>query len=193
MTSKDKCPNRYIDDNGEKIWDIAIEYGLDYDTYVTPIERDEILRDSRTQLDASWSHKYAGFGGHFNRVSIEAMMQGTIPIARNLGMAGNENGNNDLFTANENYVNIPWNASPEEFADIVSVANNLPIQVAANMQIRNFHLLQCFDRRKICNDYIRFAMGENDVGFYNKTVISELDDKLIKDSNRYMEKFFINL
>lgn len=117
MTSKTKMKKEYLNSEGVPIWHEAEKYGLDFRGYITTEERDELLCDSKLLLDPSWSRSYAEKGSHFNRVMIEAMVCGCVPVCTDLGMA-----NSLLFNKDEHYIEIPVGCSPAEYADILEDA-----------------------------------------------------------------------
>lgn len=119
LTSKDKC--KY-----PGIWDHAIDSGMIYSPHISNGRREELLHEVRVLIDPSWNRKYAGIGDHFNRVVVDGIIGGACPIARNLGISTNEEGIGEVFVADENYIMIPWDASPNEFAEIVEETVNSP-------------------------------------------------------------------
>lgn len=137
MRSKDKCPGQFIVKKqydpdideafyGQKIWDVAVSHGLHWLDYLHPKDRDVHMTTTMCHIDPSWSIKYARMGSHFNRTTVEAMISGCVPVARNLGLGINESGVTDIWVPNKNYIMIPYNATPREFAGIVEYAANLP-------------------------------------------------------------------
>lgn len=168
--NEDKMKSHYMV-NGEPIWKTALDYGLEYLGVISNSQRDEYLKKYRTLIDASDSEYYNTFGGHFNRTVIEAMIQGCIPLARELGV---------LFKENENFIKLPphKNLDPKEFAEIVNYANNLDKNIASKIQENNFKLIKMFDYRKIAEDFLKLAENKP-CGYYNKIEIggnSDLDE-----------------
>ncbi len=166
MASKDKCKPEYYctfdrdpqatDDRvGKPIWQNAIKSGMQYIGFVSEEKRDEIIRQSKFLLDPSWSRTY---GEHFNRVVIDAMIQGTVPIARNLGVSDNELGNG-LLVADVNYLMIPWNATPKEFGELCNKYLNMTEEEYSVIVSNNFEFIKQFDRKKVASEYIALAVG----------------------------------
>jgi hypothetical protein len=59
----------------------------------------DLMGDVKLQIDPSFSVKYAQHGAHFNRTTIEAMINGAVPVATDLGMY-----NSNLFKKDVNYI-----------------------------------------------------------------------------------------
>lgn len=95
MTSKEKVKPIYMwrgKDRGSKpewvgrsIWSVAEDNGLDYRDFIGNEQRDALLRKRTALIDASWSDSYAKYGAHFNRVAIDALICGAVPIMRDWG------------------------------------------------------------------------------------------------------------
>jgi hypothetical protein len=164
MASKDKCKPEYFctldrDSNakenliGKRIWENAENNGMKYIGFVSEQKRDEILGDVKFLLDPSWSKTY---GEHFNRVIVDAMKQGVVPIARNLGVSDNEEGNG-FFKPNVNYLMIPWNATPKEFGDLINKWNNMSEKDYNAIVQNNNKILKVFDRKRIAQEYVDLA------------------------------------
>ena len=184
MTSKDKCKPEYYctkerdpnaDDTmlGKPIWANAEAAGMMYIGFVTEAKRDEILGKSKFLLDPSWSRTY---GEHFNRVVVDAMKQGVVPIARNLGISDNEEGIG-FFKPNENYLMIPWNATPTEFGDLINKWMSMSEEEYTRIVENNWKLIQQFDRKVIAQEYIDLAMGNSktETGKYDSKLDSTID------------------
>ncbi len=103
--------------HGNRIWDVALDHGMNYHGVVPNEEVLEMLGSVKLQIDPSWSKKYSDFGAHFNRTTVEAMIKGAVPVATDLGMK-----NSQIFKSGQNYIEIPHTATPKEFADIVNEA-----------------------------------------------------------------------
>lgn len=108
MTSKDKRKPAY-----GKIWERALKAGMEYLGYISEDERDDFLRNSRLMIDASWSKRYAWYGSHFNRMMVDALICGCVPVLRDLAME------NQSAFADRVWFEIPWDAGPGEFAEVV--------------------------------------------------------------------------
>lgn len=160
--NKDKMKPHYMV-NGVPIWKTALENGLEFLGIISNSQRDEYLRKYRTLIDSSDSDYYNSFGGHFNRTIIEAMIQGCIPLGRELG---------GLFKENENFIKLPPHKdfNPKEFAEIVNYANNLDKNTATKIQENNFKLIEMFNYRKIAEDFLKLAENKP-CGYYNKIEI----------------------
>ena len=176
MTSTTKCKPEYRTEDGTRIWDEAIKAGMDFKGYVTTEDRDYMLKEMKLLIDPSWSKKYSELGSHFNRVMVEAMALGCVPMCTDLAM-----NNSLLFTAGVNYIEIPYDISPENYGALIdkSIADEDLLQ---QIQNNNMELMGAFDKQEVAKAILEFAFG--DAG-----VLGEPTAKLISDSLRKMEHF----
>jgi glycosyltransferase involved in cell wall biosynthesis len=200
MTSPDKCkpeyhctldkdPDAKPDMLGRKIWDNAMDTGnMAYLGFITEKQRDKILKTSKFLIDTSWTTTY---GEHFNRVIVDAMRVGVVPIARNLGVSDFEHGNGTLFKVDENYLMIPSDATPKQFGEKINEFFNIDKSRYLEMTERNYEVLKLFDRRAIAQQYIDLAMGK-DAGYYEKNVVGnpQIDPTAIRNGNNIWDKHF---
>lgn len=197
MTSIDKCKPEYYctpekDPSAKpeminnRIWDNAKTFGdFDYIGFITGKERDSILETSMFLLDPSWSMNY---GEHFNRVIVDSMVTGTVPIARNFGVSDNEKGIGEIFKPNENYLMIPHDAKPKEFGDLINSFFSLSKEKYEEIVDNNIEKLNLFDRKNIAQQYIDLAMGK-DAGVYEKNSIGVENQKVKSVANSLWEFF----
>lgn len=166
MASKDKCKPEYYctldrdpqatDDRvGKPIWQNALDKKMQYIGFVSEQKRDEILSHSKFLLDPSWSRTY---GEHFNRVVIDAMLMGVVPIARNLGVSDNEKGEG-LLKPGKNYLMIPWDATPKQFGDLCNKFLAMQPFDYGKIVANNWEFVKKFDRKNIASEYIALATG----------------------------------
>lgn len=167
MTSQNKCKAEYMTADGERIWDVAVQAGMDYQGYVTTEERDELLGNSRLLVDPSWSKNYSQLGAHFNRVMVEAMVQGCVPVCTDLGMA-----KSSLFKADQNYLEIPYDISPVEYGKQLSRWIE-DVDLLERIQENNFNILVDFNSAHIASKLIDLALGSwyQDIG----TITDEIE------------------
>lgn len=176
MTSKDKCKKEYLDANGNRIWDNALDNGMEYLGYVTTDERDELLKTHRLLVDPSWSKSYSHFGSHFNRVMIEAMSWGCVPVCTDLGMK-----NSALFKAGTNYLEIPYDCSPEYYGKKLDEWM-LDEEMLSEIQSNNLELMEAFEKTNVAKGILEFAFG-------NAGVAGKPTEKIINDARRKMDHF----
>ena len=103
--------------------------------------------------------KYAQHGAHFNRTTIEAMINGAVPVATDLGMY-----NSNLFKKDVNYIQVPYKSTPQEFADIVDNA----LQDKDKWEFirhNNLNLLTKFDRKNVAQQYVDIATDHLDCSY----------------------------
>jgi len=200
MTSKEKCKEKYfvsreLDPDiseqhmGKKIWDVALEKGMEWLGYIHPEEVNQRMKTLRCVIDPSWSKNYAKIGDHFNRVVVDGIMRGLIPIARNLGISTNLEGEGEIFTPNKNYVMVPFDAKPKEFGEIVENTINLSSYQATEYYENNLELLPLFERKKIAQEYIDLGNGLP-TGFYNKLETGTVDPKTTAKAEKVINEFF---
>lgn len=177
MTSKTKCKKDYLDADGNKIWESAVSAGMEFQGYITTDVRDEYLSELKLLIDPSWSKKYSELGAHFNRVMVEAMAKGCVPVCTDLAMK-----NSMLFKPGINYIEVPYNISPEGYADIIddSLADELLLE---EIQENNLKLMRKFDKANIAKSILQFTdrdvLGE----------VGEPTDKFKDDAAKKMEYF----
>ena len=147
MTSKDKCKPKYFDAQGNRIWEVALANGMVYHGVVPNEQVLHLLGMTKLQIDPSFSKKYSGYGAHFNRTTVEAMIKGAVPMATDLGMKDSQ-----IFKSGQNYIEIPHTATPEEFGDIVNegLSNK---QQWETIRHNNLGLLNKFDMRNVAQEY----------------------------------------
>lgn len=179
MTSETKCKPIYKDEDGNRIWDNAVKSGMDFRGYITTVERDAILQDVKLLIDPSWSLKYSELGAHFNRVMVEAMSWGCVPVCTDLGMK-----NSILFKPGVNYIEVPHDIDPEGYANIIdeSLADT---ELLEQMQENNLELMEAFDKDNIAKAIVEFAAGESG----ESGEIGKATEKLITDAARKMDHF----
>ena len=191
MVSKEKCkPQYYHDDicnvqgdeiwfSNMKFWNAAIANGMQRPErgWWNAQDTTKMLRQARVLVDPSWSNKYSKVGGHPNRVVVDAIRCGAIPVARPLGMG------NEIFEAGVHYVPIHTDAGPQEYADTILAVSNLP-----GWQVEAYHeagidKLQLFERGKIASMFISLAEGDN---IFKRSTT----DEVITKCDEVLENFF---
>ena len=173
MMSKDKCKEEYFatkeydpdvtaDREGKRIWENAENSGnFEYLGFISGGKRDEILATSKFLVDPSWSNT---FGEHFNRVVIDAMRIGTVPIAINFGVSNNEEGMGVVLKAGVNYCMIKKGSSPKEYGQAITNFCNMSEADYKQIQLNNYELIKQFDRKVIAQHYIDLA-NQKETGY----------------------------
>jgi glycosyltransferase involved in cell wall biosynthesis len=165
MTSEDKCKEEYFhaltmdgDDHGEpwfsgmKFWDAAEVNGMTHHGYWNTEEVNRWLTSARVLVDPSWSRKYAAIGGHWNRVVVDAMIHGAIPVATEMGMGS------EIFQPHVHYVPIePGGLDPQGYADTILEVSNYPWQRAKEFRDNARDMLLMFDRKIVAQRVIDLA------------------------------------
>jgi glycosyltransferase involved in cell wall biosynthesis len=169
LTSQDKCKPQYFHADGERFWDSAEANGMEHHDYVDEQSLMHLMGGTRAVVDPSWSDRYAKKGGHFNRVLVEAMMNGCVPVARLKGVG------DDFFKPNEDYIAIPEDADLQQYAEFVEQAGHASEKFRDAMEYNYRPKLAKFDRRRVAQDFIDLAMGEHvsAVTSYTRDVTAE--------------------
>lgn len=152
LTSEDKC-------KWPGIWDAAIGAGMQYHDVITNHDRDVMLHNLTCLVDPSWSKKYAAIGGHFNRVVVDAILCGAVPVVRPWGISTNREGSGELFVAGVNCVAIPQQATTEEYGAALSEACNMPYEEYFRIMRSAASLLPRFDRKHVAKQVLDLADG----------------------------------
>jgi hypothetical protein len=152
MTSEDKCKDHYFHKDGRRFWDAALENGMTHHGYWDTDEVDMWLKQARVLVDPSWSVNYSKNGGHFNRVVVDAMIRGCVPVARPLGMG------DELFKAGQHYVEIPHGVDAQQYADIILETGNMSTDRALDFRRENIRILQMFDRKIVAQRLIDLTL-----------------------------------
>ena len=200
MTSKDKCKENYFvsperdpdieyQHHGKKIWDVALQYGMEWHGYLTEAQVRQHLREVKCIIDPSWSVAYSKIGDHFNRVIVDGIIEGAIPIARNYGVATNEEGEGEVFKPSENYMMVPHDATPQEFASVIIETINLNQDWVEDIQENNRKLLQHFERERVALQYLSLA-NQQPTGFYNKLETGTVSEHVSNKTKEVMCNFF---
>lgn len=155
MTSIDKCKDKYFNEHGERIWDAALNSDMEYKGVMLNEKVLELMGNVKLQIDPSFSAKYAKHGAHFNRTTIEAMLNGAVPVATDLGMY-----NSNVFHKDVNYIEIPFKSTPKEFADIVDNALH-DRDKWEFIQRNNQTLTANFDRKRVGQFYVDLATNRD--------------------------------
>tara|TARA_R110000744_G_scaffold44267_3_gene98880 strand:- start:7204 stop:8553 length:1350 start_codon:yes stop_codon:yes gene_type:complete len=200
MTSENKCkPNYFVSEekdpdilssfHGHKIWDVAMQHKMEWLGYICQQEAKQIMGGLRCLIDPSWSVAYAKIGDHFNRVLVDGIIEGLIPIARNFGVSTNEEGIGEVFKPNTNYIMVPHDATPKEFAETVEYTLNLSEENAGFIRHKNKELLKHFERERVASDYVNLAFGLP-TGFYNKLETGVISEQVKEKTELAINTFF---
>lgn len=196
MTSKDKCKPQYFHPKwskwpNQKFWDVALKNGMERPRlgYLNAKEVETTLLQARVLVDPSWSKKYAQVGDHFNRVVVDAIRCGAIPVARPLGISTNLAGEGKVFKPNVHYVPIPHDVTPSVYASIIHSVANMPADKAKIMQANGKALFKHFERKTIAEQFIKLANRRN-TGYYDLLDVGKPDDDVTTKCHANMTQFF---
>lgn len=178
MRSKDKCKPQYMED-GRPIWDLAMASGR-FD-YVGPVGEAKRSHDmSRAKFLCDFSTRQNK--GMFNRVFVEAAMQGCITLANPKFMSGVGGEALDLLRPGEHYLPVDTTATHYQIAtQIYEHHRSMTDKKYAEMQESLRHLcLKQFDRRNIADKLVRLGMGKP--AGYCGDAVGEASGELYYDS-----------
>lgn len=161
MTSEDKCKEEYFhgpaDDawfGGMRFWEAAEMNGMVHHGYWNTNEVSAWLTQARVLVDPSWSRKYSAIGGHWNRVVVDAMIHGVVPVATEMGMG------TELFEEGIHYVGIPAGGEdPQRYADIILETSHMNYRQAENFRDAALDVLPLFDRKTVAQQVVDLANG----------------------------------
>lgn len=152
LTSKTKC-------KWPGIWDAAVAEGMEYLGVITNHMRDETLRGLTCLVDPSWSKKYATIGDHYNRVTVEAIKCGALPVVRPLGISTNLEGQGEVFKAGVNCYAIPQGCTPAQYGEALTEACTLPYNAWSKLMENAAQLLPMWDRKNVAQTFIDLSRG----------------------------------
>jgi glycosyltransferase involved in cell wall biosynthesis len=199
MMSKDKCKDEYFATTqydpdvtpyreGKRIWENAENSGnFEYLGFISGEKRDNILQTSKFLVDPSWSNT---FGEHFNRVVVDAMRIGTVPIAVNFGVSNNEEGNGVLLKAGVNYCMLKKSYTPKQYGEAIAAYCDMPESEYMRIVDNNYGLIQQFDRKRIAQHYLDLA-EQKPTGYLNELLTkTNFDPNLPKNSRNMFDDHF---
>lgn len=164
MVSEDKRKAKYYhairDDfrfSGAPIWESALACGMDRPPlgYLPDDEVDDLLHSVRILIDPSYSKSYAASGGHFNRVVVDAIRCGAVPLAVR------EATGNKVLRPNKHYFPIDRDVGPTHYAEQIHDAWNMPSSVAEDFRENGRELFEnVFHRRVVCQKLESILRGQ---------------------------------
>ncbi|MCH9712862.1 MAG: hypothetical protein K0U20_09585 [Proteobacteria bacterium] len=177
MVSKEKVKMDYLEKDGSRIWENAVESGMDYRGVVNSGNRDRIFSQSKLFVDFSYSKSHNSHGSVFNRTMIEAMIQGCVPVMSDLTMQ-----DNSLFKEGVNYISIPFDADPKDHAKLVDEAMRDEERLYL-IQENNIRTVERFERSIIAQEIIELGFGQL------KTTIGKPTKEFIANAERKLSHF----
>jgi glycosyltransferase involved in cell wall biosynthesis len=199
MMSKEKCKEEYFatkqydpdvtpDRDGKRIWENAENSGnFEYLGFISGAKRDEILSTSKFLVDPSWSNT---FGEHFNRVVIDAMRIGVVPIAVNFGVSNNADGIGTVLKAGVNYCMLRKDYTPKQYGEAIANFCNMPWDDYKQIQLNNYELIKQFDRKVVAQHYIDLAMGKETGYLKELKTKSNHDPAIIRNARNMFDEHF---
>lgn len=185
MTSQTKVKPEYMwrpkdkgyreEFNGQSIWNVALGAGMKYLDFVDNETRDKLLRRRVALIDASWSNTYARYGAHFNRVVIDALVCGAVPIMRDWG------DKTSPLVAGKHYIALPpTEQGPEAQAALI---DEVLSQDWTEWMEDARQILAFFDCRYASKIFLELAEGEG-------TIVGRKNTTFISKGRAAMEGFF---
>jgi len=173
MVAGEKCKEPYkvsrkrdpdIDEKyfGQRIWDVAEHFGMEYLGQISGEAVRENLLNAKFAVDPSWAEHYANYcRTHINGFIIEAMLCGCYPVLRDYRglIKGGEEVYDPLFE-NINAVIIPWDATPRQFADALREAARMSPAKYLKDTRENFALVkELFNAKNNMAEVLRLVSG----------------------------------
>lgn len=178
---------------GQKIWDVAEQYGMEYLGQISSEEVNRKLRNAKFAIDPSWAAHYSQYcRTHINGFIIEAMLNGCYPVLRDyrgLMKGMNEDLYDPLFE-NINAIIIPWDATPKEFAKALKKAERMSPAKYLKDTRENFALVhELFNAKNNMKEVIRLVKGGKKL--VNKELEKGKDSPTVKKiTKEIMEDFY---
>lgn len=178
---------------GQKIWDVAEQYGMEYLGQISSEEVNRKLRNAKFAIDPSWAAHYSQYcRTHINGFIIEAMLNGCYPVLRDyrgLMKGANEDLYDPLFE-NINAIIIPWDATPKEFAKALKKAERMSPAKYLKDTRENFALVhELFNAKNNMKEVIRLVKGGKKL--VNKELEKGKDSPMVKKiTKEIMEDFY---
>lgn len=194
MTSPDKTKPRFFwkeTDNvpkefiGRRIWDTAIEAGMDHKMYIE--DHEEMLRyfqKCKLFIDLSHNKEMEEFGEHVNTTFFEACITGAVPVMfechRKPGW----------IEPGENFLPLKWTEDYTYLSEKVKEYLNMPKEEYERIQRNNIRLIKKLNKEYIAKDIIRLMNGETNVGLSGKLEQGEgLSERVIEKAERLKDHF----
>lgn len=178
---------------GQKIWDVAEQYGMEYLGQISSEEVNRKLRNAKFAIDPSWAAHYSQYcRTHINGFIIEAMLNGCYPVLRDYRglMKGVDEDLYDPLFENINAIIIPWNATPKEFAKTLKKAERMSPAKYLKDTRENFALVhELFNAKNNMKEVIRLVKGGKKL--VNKELEKGKDSPTVKKiTKEIMEDFY---
>lgn len=189
IADKNRDPDLFDGLEGKRIWDNALQYGMDYRGLLAEKTMIEFYQNSKFYIDASWSKHYAQYEStHINSTTIDAAINGCYPVLRDYrGLTKNVMYKDDFFFDNIKAVIIPWDATPKQFADMLADAYyNIDDEQYYFDTQHNFEMFyKRADSLQIALQILKTLDGE-----YDELHLGEDSDNVILQTYDVMENFF---
>ena len=177
---------------GQKIWDVAEKYGMEYLGQISGEQVRENLLNAKFAVDPSWADHYANYcRTHINGFIIEAMLCGCYPVLRDYKglVKGGEEIYDPLFESIRAII-IPWDATPKQFAEALKKARRMSPAKYLRDTKYNFDLVhELFNAKTNMKEVLRIVRGGD------KLVRKELEcgrdsENVKRISSEIMEDFY---
>lgn len=194
-TATDKCPPKFrVDEKhlpdfcpehkGRRIWDLAVDHGLENLGLLSEPERNEWMMKTRVFVDSSWSKALHKYGGHVNRTTYEAILCGQILVGRDWGF-----GSCEMWKPEVNYIPAPHDCSPAEYAEVIKRANTLDQRTQKKMMKNNRALISLFNAENSVQSLLDLAQLSGKPGVFGKIERGEELPNLETLSKKSMKHF----
>lgn len=178
-TDPDVLPDMLADNrNDNRFWVHANGHpGFKYWGPVDAATRDKLYDNLFMFIDPAWYSVNAKIDAHFSRVIVEAMKNGVVPFARDLGL-GTGGGKGSMFRADRHYINIPWDATPKQFAEIVNkTIENISEDEYDTIVNANTELVSQTDYRLVASQFVDAIKGSDAPGYFKRWDVGVRNEK----------------
>lgn len=155
MRSPDKARDRDFYPDGRRIWDVAMKT-VDYLGPIGEAERDRLMTKVKLMIDFSYREN----SGQINRVVVEAMRHGAVPVCDPMFISGNVEGVGRVFEAGRDYLPIRTRLLDEKLLaqNIDQYAGNA--KHLAEIRAHNLSRVPEFSRATAAANLVKLAQGK---------------------------------
>ena len=201
MTSKDKVKEVYkakkkndpdlpngVEESGISLWNRALEYGMEYAGMLGKEEVFGFMQMSKFAVDPSWATHYAKYSRtHINGFTIEAIINGCLPVYRDYGGLTEDKISDPLFDS-LNAVIIPWDATPKQFSVYMKDAMRLSDAKFLEKTQENFEIAKgLFDSKTNAIETLDLVFNPKKI---KELKIGKDSELVVKQTKDVMNNFF---
>lgn len=182
MRSPDKARDRDFYPDGRRIWDVAMKT-VDYLGPIREAERDRLMTMVKLMVDFSYREN----SGQINRVVIEAMRHGAVPVCDPMFISGAADGVGRVFNAGVDYLPIATRGFSEKSLAAMIDGYAADAKVLARIREHNLGRVEEFSRVTAAKNLVKLAEGKRAGLLYDKG--SKDMDKLRRGNDAFKAIF----